>query len=180
MLVILRGTVSTYVGNYLTTYAMATLHFSPAATVVGGFATLVFALLGGWLSDRYGRRPAMLIPRILVAVLTWPMILLLNAQPSIATLMTTSITLTGLTAISGAAAFVVPELLPRSVRGTGPAVAYAIGVSLFGGTTQFIITYLIGATGDPISPAWYVTLTSVITLFAMWALPESRSRELEG
>jgi Sugar (and other) transporter len=75
---------------------------------------------------------------------------------------------------------VIPELLPRRARATGMAIAYAIGVSMFGGTTQFIITYLIGATGDPTSPAWYVTLTSVITAFTMWALPESRGRSLAG
>lgn len=46
VLIILGGTVSTYVGNYMTTYAIATLHFQPstalAATVVGGLATTVF------------------------------------------------------------------------------------------------------------------------------------------
>ncbi|HTG02482.1 MAG TPA: MFS transporter [Bradyrhizobium sp.] len=40
VLIILGGTVSTYVGNYMTTYAIATLHFQPStalsATVVGG------------------------------------------------------------------------------------------------------------------------------------------------
>jgi MFS family permease len=51
VLIILGGTVSTYVGNYMTTYAIATLHFQPSralsATVVGGLATTVFAILGG-------------------------------------------------------------------------------------------------------------------------------------
>jgi len=74
VLLILGGTVSTYVGNYMTTYAIPTLHFPPAtalaATVVGGLSILIFALLGGWLSDHYGRRPVMLIPRILLAVVT--------------------------------------------------------------------------------------------------------------
>ena len=51
--------MATYVGNYMTTYAIATLHFPStialAATVVGGLGTLVFSLFGGWLSDRVGR-----------------------------------------------------------------------------------------------------------------------------
>ena len=185
VLVILGGTVSTYVGSYMTTYAIVTLKLSPvigfAATVVGGFAMLVFALLGGWLSDRYGRRPVMLAPRIALAVVTWPMFCWLVASPGPATLFIATIMLTGLTALSSAASLtMIPEMLPRRVRATGLAVAYAVGVSVFGGTTQFIITYLIGVTGDPTSPAWYVTLTSVITAFAMWALPESRDRTLEG
>jgi len=74
----------------------------------------------------------------------------------------------------------IPELLPRPVRASGLSIAYALGVSIFGGTTLFVITYLIGATGDPTSPAWYVTLTSIVTAVAMWAIPETRRRALEG
>jgi len=185
VLLILGGTVSTYVGNYMTTYAITTLKFPAstalAATVVGGSANLIFALTGGWLSDRYGRRPIMLIPRILVAVVIWPLFWLLNAFPSAATLFLATFALTGLSSVSAAASLVVlPELLPRSVRAAGLGISYAVGVSLFGGTTQFIITYLIGVTGDPTSPAWYVIITSVITAGAMLALPESRGRTLEN
>ena len=185
VLLVLGATVSTYVAQYMTTYAIATLNLPASialfATVVGGLATMVFALFGGWLSDRVGRRPVMLIPRILLAVLTWPAFLLLSAHPSAATLYLVTFMLNALTGISGAASLVIiSELLPRPIRSTGMSIAYAIGVSLFGGTTQFIITYLIGVTGDPTSPAWYVTLTSIVTAGAMLALPETRGRALEG
>jgi hypothetical protein len=53
-------------------------------------------------------------------------------------------------------------------------------VSLFGGSTQFVVTWLLKVTGDPTSPAWYVTVTSVVTLAAMWAMPESRDRNIDG
>lgn len=183
VLLVLGGTVSVYVANYLTTYAIATLHFPPstalAATLVAGLSTFFFSLLGGWLSDRYGRRMVMIVPRIALTLVAWPAFLVLAAHPSAVTLYATAITLTALTAISSTASLVViPELLPRAVRATGIGIAYAVGVSLFGGTTQFIITWLLGVTGDPTSPAWYVTITSVITLAAMWVLPESRGRAL--
>jgi len=184
VLVVLGGTVSNYVGNYMTTYAIATLHFPPliamGATVMVGFATLVFALVGGWLCDRYGRRPVMLWPRLATAVLTVPAFELLVSHPTVATLLAVTTFLAVLTAISGAASLVaIPELLPRGIRATGLSIAYAVGVALFGGTTQFIVTWLIGATGDAAAPAWYVAGTSVITAIAMIALPESRGRTLE-
>ncbi|ODV13151.1 MAG: MFS transporter [Rubrivivax sp. SCN 70-15] len=185
VLLIIGGTVSTYVGNYMTTYAIATLKMAPSlamgATVVGGLCTLLFALLGGWLSDRYGRRMTMFWPRVAAAVLTVPAFMLLIAQPTGPVLLAVSGFLAALTAISGAASLVaIPELLPSGIRATGMAIVYAVGVALFGGTTQFIITWLIGATGNPAAPAWYVAGASVITALAMLAVPESRDRALEN
>jgi MFS family permease len=185
VLIVLGGTVATYVANYMTTYAIATLRLPPStalmATVVGGVALFGGALLGGWLADRYGRRGVMLWPRVLLTLTTWPLFLLLAREPSATTLYVATIVITALTAISSAASLVViPELLPRSIRVTGLSIAYAVGVSLFGGTTQFIVTWLLRVTEDPTSPAWYVTATSLITLVAMWVLPESRDRTLDG
>lgn len=184
VLVILAGTVSTYVSNYMTTYAIATLHLPPtvalSATVINGVALFAGALLGGWLADKFGRRSTMIWPRLLLTLATWPLFLLLASHPTVANLYLATVVLTALTAISSAASLVViPELLPKAVRSTGLSIAYAVGVSLFGGTTQYVVTWLIKATGDPVSPAWYVTLTSVITLAAMWVLPESRDRNLD-
>lgn len=185
VLVVIGGTVSTYVGNFMTTYAITTLKMSPVlamgATVVGGVSTLVFSLVGGWLCDRFGRRPTMFWPRVAAAVLTVPAFMLLIAQPSAGMLFAVSGFLAALTAVSGAASLVaIPELLPRGIRATGMSIAYAVGVSVFGGTTQFVITWLIGVTGNPAAPAWYVAGASVVTALAMLAMPESRGRELEN
>ena len=184
VLVVIGGTVSTYVGNFMTTYAITTLKMTPSlamgATVVVGLTTLVFSLVGGWLCDRVGRRPTMFWPRVAAAVATVPAFMLLIDNPTAPTLFAVSATLAALTAMSGAASLVaIPELLPRGIRATGMSIAYAIGVSLFGGTTQFVITWLIGVTGNPAAPAWYVAATSVITALAMLAMPESRDHALE-
>ena len=69
-------TVSTYVFNFMTTYAMTTLHMeasvSLAATAVSGSFGLAGGLLGGYLSDRIGRRPLLIWPRIFFIAVTWP------------------------------------------------------------------------------------------------------------
>ena len=183
LLLILGGTVSTYVGSYMTTYSIVVLKLSPIAAmssaVAVGFSTLVFSLLGGWLSDRYGRKPTMLIPRILSALVAYPAFMFLIEQRTTLALLGVSATLAALNSISNAAALAtILELLPRSLRALGSSISYAVGVALFGGTTQFVVTWLISATGDPSAPAWYIAISSAIAAVAMLALPGSRDSDL--
>lgn len=185
VLLILGGTVATYVVSYLTTFALRFLKFPAnlalSATLVAGCSLFVFALLGGWLADRYGRRKVMLVPCVLLIVLVWPAFLLLTTYPTTTTLYATAILIAALAGASGTATLTtIPELLPGSIRVTGLAIAYAVGVSLFGGSTQFVITWLLDVTKNLVSPAWYVMLANVVTFAAILAIPESRNRKLEG
>ena len=83
-------------------------------------------------------------------------------------------------AMSGGAIFsLMAELLPRRVRATGFAISYAVGVSVFGGSTQLLVAWLINVTGNPIAPAWYVVLTSLVTIGAALALPETLGRKID-
>ena len=184
VLLIIGGTVSTYVGNYMSTFAIATLKLPAplalSATLVGGCATFGFALLGGWLGDSYGRKALVLWPRVALMVAIVPMFIWLTSAPSLPTLWLTVVVVTGLTAMSaGIGLAIVPELLPKATRATGFAVSYAIGVTLFGGSAQLVVAKLIDWTGSAIAPAYYVIATSLITLAALLAVPETRGRTLD-
>ncbi len=179
ILTIAAATTSTYVGNYMTTYAIRTLKLDPsiaiAATVMAGFATLIGALFGGWLSDRIGRKPVMIWPRVLTLIVIYPAFSYLVAHADLTNLLLVTGGLGILTAISGSAYItLLPELMPKAYRSTIIAVTYSVGVTIFGGMTQPIITYMIGALKNPLSPAIYVMIISVISLIAMAMLPESR------
>jgi hypothetical protein len=58
----------------------------------------------------------------------------------------------------------------HAVRTSGLAIAYALGVTIFGGTAQIVFTWIIGATGDKLSWIWYIIAMSVISVLATWAL----------
>jgi MFS family permease len=184
VLLIIGGTVSTYVGNYMSTYAITTLNLPPtvslAATLIGGATTFACALLGGWLGDRYGRKALVLWPRVALAIAIWPLFLMMSSAPSATTLWMATVVNAGLTALSaGISLVILPELLPKRARATGFAVSYAVGVSIFGGSTQLVVAWLIKVTGNPVAPAWYVMLASLVTIGAILALPETRDRKLD-
>jgi MFS family permease len=171
--------VASQVGNYMVTYAVQMLKLpaalAQASVLMGGLMTFVFALIGGVLCDCYGRKVTNILPRIALAVVMVPLFLWLSGAPGAITLLTVSAILAALTAVFGAAGLLtVPELLPIAVRSTGLSLVYAISTSIFGGTTQFVVTWLLALTHHPLAPAYYVVAISVISIIAMWMLPESR------
>ena len=177
-------TVSTYVAIYMTTYAMSTLKLPPVvsmtSTIVFGLATMLFSLLGGWLSDRFGRKPLMLWPRLALILLVYPAFLLLIQYTNLVTLAFATTLVAGLTALGGSTTLVaIPELFPSHVRALGLSIDYAVGVALFGGSTQFVVTWLIAFTGNPAAPALYVVGISVLTLLAILAVRETANKDLE-
>lgn len=51
----------------------------------------------------------------------------------------------------------IVSALPRHVRATDTSMIYAFGVTLFGGSAQPIVTWLLDVSGNPLAPAWFVT-----------------------
>ncbi|WP_296404374.1 MFS transporter [Psychrobacter sp.] len=177
-------TVPLYISIYMNTYATTTLKLSPAismsATLVSGIAILMFSVLGGWLSDKFGRKNLMLWPRIVLVLISYPFFNYLVNHIGLSSLMVTTFVLTGFTALSGGACLVtVPELFDRKIRATGLSVAYAGVAVIFGSTTQPVIAWLIQSTGNPVSPAWYMMFIVLLSIVAVWFMEETGNKALK-
>jgi MFS family permease len=178
ILIIMCLTITTYVINYLTTYALTSLGLPASkamlSTLTQGALLAGGAFWSGHLSDRFGRRPVMIWSRIAVVLMVYPAFLFLVGEKTAWALVLVTALLSVPQLMGAVAALAaVTEIFPNEVRCSGLAVAYAVSVSVFGGTTQFVIAWLIGTTGDPLSPAYYVIVTSLISLWAMFQLPET-------
>lgn len=68
------------------------------------------------------------------------------------------------------------EGLPVRVRSGTLALVYAVAISVFGGSTQFVIAWLTEETGDPMAPAWYMLAALLIGTAAMMLMRESHPR----
>ena len=67
----------------------------------------------------------------------------------------------------------IPLVFPAAVRATGLAITYSLGVAIFGGTATYVITWLVGVTGDPLASTYYVMAANVVVLLAALAIRNS-------
>jgi MFS family permease len=183
VLLLASATIGNYIENYITTYALATLHMPVntafAATVVVGLCGVTFDLVSGALSDRFGRKPMMLIPGVLLLVLILPAFYIIAHFRTAATLLIATAILASLTSICACPIVVwLTESLPAAIRSSGLAVIYAVSIATFGGTTQYAVTWLIKLTGNPLAPGWYWTVALAAGICAMIATRESAPSKL--
>lgn len=175
--ILASGTISTYVFNYLATFAQNTLHMSARigfeATVVGSISGMFAVLFGGWLSDRIGRRPVMIWGNLAYLILVYPMYLWMVDSRS-GTVMLVANAILSIGSMSFGAFYAgLSESLPKGIRGTGFATIYAISIATFGGTCQLVITWLIHVTGSAMAPTWYLLAAGIVGQVAMIMMPES-------
>jgi MHS family alpha-ketoglutarate permease-like MFS transporter len=116
------------------------------ATLVSGATLLLFALLQplvGALSDRIGRRPVLIAFGVLGTLFTVPIMTGISHthSPFIAFLliMAALLIVSGYTSIN---AVVKAELFPAEVRALGVGLPYALTVSVFGGSAEYLALWL--------------------------------------
>jgi MFS transporter, MHS family, citrate/tricarballylate:H+ symporter len=82
----------------------------------------------------------------------------------------------GVGLLAASAVISLTESMPVSLRAGGLGIVYALAISAFGGTAQFVVTWLIDVTGSPLAPAWYMTAAVLLGLLGVMAMPESYPR----
>ncbi len=171
VLVTSSSTIMTYVNTYMTTFAQHTLGMSAstalAAPIVNGVLIAALAPVSGVICERFGRRQTLLASRIATIVVVMPAFLWLDHARTPAALLTT-VALINLAGMPGTVATltVMAEVFPAASRGAGIALTYASAVTIFGATTQFVVTWLIDATGSAFAPAYYGIAASAVSLVA--------------
>jgi MFS family permease len=188
VLIICGGTVSTYVFTYMTTYAITTLHLSPAIgttlSSLGYVAQLAGGVVGVWAS-RFGQKTVLMASRIVFAISIYPaFVIITSPESSLVALFAVYMAISALFSMG-----IVPlyafllEAFPKAVRSSGLSILYALGTTIFGGTTQFVVAWLIERTGSPMVPAWYMlatTIAATIGVFGLIPHPEAARERAEG
>jgi len=173
------GTVAFYTfTTYAQKFLVNTAGFSKNdATLVSAASLAIFMCvqpLVGAISDRIGRRPVLTTFGVLGALGTLPLLTALSHATTVggALLLLTLalLVVSGYTAIN---AVVKAELFPTNIRALGVAFPYAIAVSMFGGTAEYLALWFKNM-GHETWFYWYVTACIVASLAVYVTMPETR------
>jgi MHS family proline/betaine transporter-like MFS transporter len=171
-------TVAYYI--LLTYYVSSTLGLPLSQALMSNAIGLVVLMalipFTGMLSDRIGRKPLLISFAALIAVLTYPLFLLIGTQIFVLIILGQVLFGMIIALFSGPGPAALVEMFPTNVRYSALGISYNLAVALFGGTAPFIATFLISRTGSSLSPTFYLIAAAVITLIVVSRIKET-SRE---
>ena len=179
VLMTVSSTVSMYtIVYYMPSYLSRVMHL-PATTAFSAalLASLVITLISpvaGVIADRVTHRKRLaLVMAILSACCTLPAFWLITHVATPAVVLSVVAVLVALMMIgTGNGMLMIMEAFPPAVRASGFATAYAVSVTLFGGTAQFVVTALVAHSGQPFTAGVYVFVCNIVSLLAILAYRE--------
>ena len=162
---------------YLVSWLQTADGIAPArALEINSFSMAVvlpITIAAGWLSDRTGRKPFLLLATVLGFVAALPLWWMMH-HPSAELAQLGQL---GLVLIVGLFVGALPaamvECAPPSVRCTAVALGYNVTLGVIGGLTPLVAAWLVERTGDELAPAFLIMATAVISFLVILRMPET-------
>ena len=130
-------------------------------------------LASGWLSDRFGRKPILMLSTVLAVVVALPLFwVIYHPSPALILLGQMGFGLViGL--YGGTQATTMVESAPERIRCTAVALGYNVCLGVIGGLTPLVATWLVERTGDELAPAYLIMIAAAVSFFAALCMKET-------
>jgi MHS family alpha-ketoglutarate permease-like MFS transporter len=167
--------------SYASTYAITQKGMDSGTafwmTLTAQLIALATLPLWGWISDRVGRRPMMLIFAVLMIALSLPLTAMITSAGW--TLLLASAIALVIVAIPGALlSAILSENFPTRIRTRAIGFAYSISVAVFGGTAPYLNALL-----NSLDVGWlssvYIIVLCACTGIACFIMKETKGIDLK-
>jgi MHS family proline/betaine transporter-like MFS transporter len=156
--------------SYIVTSAGMSTGTALTATLVGGTVCMITTPFMGLLSDTIGRKWVLVAASAGLVALAVPIFDLIRAS-ALGALLGQAIFgfLVGMLISASLAA--MTEVFPTRVRATASSIGFMLGDAIFGGTTPLVAIALVKASGNALSPAYYLMGVALLGLIASLTYP---------
>jgi MHS family proline/betaine transporter-like MFS transporter len=169
--------------TYMPSYLSHNLHYSEDHGVMIIIAIMIGMLfvqpMIGMMSDRFGRRPFVIIGSIALMIFAIPAFMMINS--GVLGLIFAGLLLLAviLNAFTGVMASSLPAMFPTHIRYSALASAFNISV-LVAGLTPTLAAWLVETTSNLYMPAYYLMVVAVIGLITGLFMKETANKPLKG
>ena len=167
---------------YIVTWLVDQVH-EPSSTAldintISMASLLVFIPVSAILSDKYGRRLMLLIGMGSLALLAYPLLMLMHHQDMMMILAGQIGFAAVLSMFMATLPAAMTEMFPRNIRVTAVSVGYNFTYAIFGGTAPIVAVWLIDRSHNDLAFAWYITAMAVVSFCVALTLKDRRNEPL--
>jgi MFS transporter, MHS family, proline/betaine transporter len=134
---------------------------------------LAALLASGWLSDRFGRKPVLMLSTALAVIVALPLFWVMYHPSTVLVLLGQM----GFTVIiglySGTQSTMMIESTPSRIRCTAVGLGHNICFGVVGGLTPLVAVWLVERTADELAPAYLIMLAAAVSFLGAWRMRET-------
>ena len=140
----------------------------------------VWIVLGGWLSDRFGRRRiSLLFTGLLIASVPIAYPLGLGQGTLLGLVVAQTILSVSVGVLTGVQGAMVAEMAPPDCRCVVYGLSYSVGIAAFAGTTPMLCEWMVGRMGWVHGPALYTLAAALVSLVVLVRLKPAQLASLD-
>jgi MFS transporter, MHS family, proline/betaine transporter len=166
----------TYVPAFLTSAASLTESVSLWLSTAAAVVVILVTPLTGIVSDRLGRKPALVVLAIGSALLPMTMFAMMASGSRGQALMGAFVLAALAGGVSAVGAVATAEQFPGEARVTGLALGATMATAIFGGLTPYVAHALVERTGWAMAPGAMIALVSLCVLPIFLLMKETAPR----
>lgn len=171
--------VAIFLATFFRTYLKFPDHSALTVNTINMVVFAVSTLIGGYFSDRLGRKPILLVSCLGFIIFSYPIFQMMQAGNFYTLLGMQAILAVLMGLFFGTIPTTLAEIMPTGVRFSGLSIAHNISMAIFGGGAPFAATHLIQYTENLSSPAYLLIAASCLSLCSLPFIVEHAKKPLD-